>query len=852
MKIQKRVFVLFVLAAWFVANISFAGILKGKVTDTKGELLSFATIYVEGTTIGTNANADGVYELYVPQGLHTVVCQFIGYEKAKINVDIPDNSVKVHDFKLAAQGLQMKEVIINSNAEDPAYDIIRKAIKRRKEHLAEIETFQSDIYLKGKIALRKMPELLKKQLKFNVNGNSSDGQGLLYLVEENARYYNNGKKERLVIESVHESGNPNGLGASRFPTVISLYQNNVKISSDDNSRGYISPIADFALTNYKYKFLGQFMDGDEMVYKVEVIPRRTMEPCFKGTIYLLERDYSIHSCSLDLDKNSGMDFIDTFKLNQIYVPSPKGIRVIKSQVIYFAIGFAGIEATADFVTVYNNARPNAKMPDTLFADKIVSSYEKDATKRDSSYWKEKRPIPLVEEEKKDYVVKDSIFKKVNDPAYKDSIRKKANKLSLSKILISGISYRTKESKTVLNTNSLLLGISEDNALNYNVAEGFNFAPRLNVYHRLDSNSDLHIEGSVRYGFANTHLNAMAKIYKETNDRSWKGRYLLYGIEGGKYVFQFNSEKPVTQLFDTYSSLLYRQNDIRLYEKWLAAAFVRRDYANGLNWFIKASFEHRLPLYNTSDYSIFPNNYDGWKDNNPANLVALTGGWNENNAMLIHASIAYQPGFTYTKYPEYIKPIRGKFPTLQFTYDQGIPNVFDSKSDFSKWKFSVSDETVHLKLWGDISYNFSVGGFMNNNYVSIPDLNHLYGNRGFGYAAPYLESFQFAPYYLFSNKAYFYKEAHIEYHMNGLLSNKIPLLKQARWYLVWGGNAFYIDEANYYSEAFVGLENIGYKALRVLRVDFVQSWDCLKGRNSGLRFRFDLGNGREVNKTGSDW
>jgi hypothetical protein len=97
-----------------------------------------------------------------------------------------------------------------------------------------------------------------------------------------------------------------------------------------------------------------------------------------------------------------------------------------------------------------------------------------------------------------------------------------------------------------------------------------------------------------------------------------------------------------------------------------------------------------------------------------------------------------------------------------------------------------------------------------------------GNRGIGYAATYLDGFQFAQYYEFSNKEPLYGEAHVEYHLKGLLSNKLPLLRQARWYLLFGGNAFYASSSDYYSEAFVGIDNICYKVARFLRIDFVQS------------------------------
>ena len=74
----------------------------------------------------------------------------------------------------------------------------------------------------------------------------------------------------------------------------------------------------------------------------------------------------------------------------------------------------------------------------------------------------------------------------------------------------------------------------------------------------------------------------------------------------------------------------------------------------------------------------------------------------------------------------------------------------------------------------------------------------------------------ASYYQFSNTSSFFSELHFEHHLNGLLSNKIPLLQKLNWNLVYGTNALYINPGTKYAEAFAGLENI----LKFLRVDFI--------------------------------
>ncbi len=207
-------------------------------------------------------------------------------------------------------------------------------------------------------------------------------------------------------------------------------------------------------------------------------------------------------------------------------------------------------------------------------------------------------------------------------------------------------------------------------------------------------------------------------------------------------------------------------------------------------------------------------------------------------MIVTAGISFKPGYTYTQYPDYKVANGSSWPRFSVEYQKGFAGIFNSATDFDKWNFSIADD-MRLKLLGSISYNVSIGGFLNSRYVSLADMKHLNGMRGVGYAAPYMTSFQFAPYYLFSNVAPVYGEAHVEYHLNGLLSNKIPLLRQARYYLLMGGNAFYSDADHFYSEAFVGIDNIGWKLVRFLRVDFVQSWDSYSGRNSGIRVGINM-------------
>jgi hypothetical protein len=610
-------------------------------------------------------------------------------------------------------------------------------------------------------------------------------------------------------------------------------------------------VSDNALQYYKYKLLGEIRENDRTIFKIQVTQKRDYEPCFNGIIYIVDDEYAIHSLNMTLTKQSGMDLIDTLRIDQLFLPLQKDTWVIKSQVLNMAIKAFGFDVTGRGVTVYNRQRVNEPIPDSVFNTRIISAYDKGANKKDTSYW-ENRPVPLADDERRDFIIKDSIARVQESPQYKDSVRRKGNRFSPLGWLTADYTYRSRELKNTYTINPVLIAAG-DNIVNYNLVEGANVAPKVNMKFRVDSSSNLFADAAVRYGFSNTHFNAVGRLYYATRDKDLLNRSWIYGVEGGKYVYQYNPDNPVMPWFNTYSALFAREHDLKLYERWDASAFLRRNYGNGLTWFVKASYQQRLPLENSTGYSLTGDGKKEFYDNTPTSLLNTATAWEKHDAVILYGSVSYKPGSRYIQYPDYKVAVNSDWPRFTLQYQKGVPDLLNSKVNYDKWRFNIQGD-ISMKLMGLLKYNLAVGGFLNSAYVSFPDLMHLYGNRGIGYASPYLMSFQFAQYYAFSNKEPLYYEGHIEYHLNGLLSNKIPLLRQARYYLLFGGNAFYASDHDFYAEAFVGVDNIGWKLVRILRIDFVQSWDSYGGRNSGVRFGLTLPrlNNTRNNLTHSEW
>jgi hypothetical protein len=794
-----------------------AAVIKGKITDKNGEPLPFATVYIQGTTIGTAANASGDYQLVLEPGSYTVVCQYISFSQSSLKITITGNETLEHNFRLEDQSLKMKEFVVKSS-EDPATYIMRKVIGKREHHLKQVKTFETGIYLKGVFKTRQTPKkVLGQKVEAEELGLDSSGKGILYLCEEVATYYAEGEKQRTVIHSVRESGSPNGLGFSQFPPVISFYQNNIKISDRMTPRGLISPVNDLALAYYSFKLEGDFKEGEHTIYKIRVTPKRAFEPLFEGFIYIVDEEWAIHSLNLKATKRSNIDVLDTLRIEQVYLPLTQDTWIIKQQVLYATLKIFGFDLGGYFATVYNGQKVNQSMPDTIFKDKLVSVYDRTANKKDTSWWTNVRPVPLEGEESNDYLVKDSLRIRFEDPRYIDSMRRRRNRLKPTALLLTGYSFTGRKEVFSLRTNALLTGL-----LNYNTIEGVNVAPRLFGNYNVDSTHSVSGTVAARYGFENQHFNAIGRVMYNVRSKDWIGRQWSVGVEAGKYVFQLNPNNPIGALYNTISTLFYRKNYLKLYERWNGTLLFSKNYGTGMKWNASIGFQQRLPLENSTDFTFAKEAVGGFTDNIPS--IYKGDVWEKHNAVIAKLSVSYQPGITYTRYPDYIMPHRSELPTFTLGYQKGIPNILESKTDFDKWRFGIRDD-IGLRMLGDLSYNVSTGGFLNTNYVSIPDLNHLNGNQ-LTLASPYLESFQLAPYYQLSNKEDIYGEAHLEWYLRGFLTNKVPLLRQLRWYLVAGTNAYYANDNLYQLEAYVGIDNFGYDKFRMLRVDFVHGWNSL--------------------------
>ncbi|RNI28573.1 DUF5686 and carboxypeptidase regulatory-like domain-containing protein [Rufibacter latericius] len=853
------------LSAW-----AEAGILKGKVTDEKGAGLAFATVYLQGSTVGSTTNEQGDYQFNVEPGKHTVVFQYVGYKSQTRVLEVPEEEKPtpiVLNVQLLPDVYNLNEVRVSLSGKNPAYGIMEQVIARRDYHLKEVQAYTAQVYVKGLQRLLNVPKRVLGIIKVPAGLKP----GILYLSESVSEmsFMQPGKyRERMISSKV--SGNSRAFSynqASEFN--VNFYQNLVK-AKGVNERGFVSPLANNAMFFYKYELVGSSQNNGHLIHRIKVIPKRKSDPVVTGYLYIVDGSWRLQSLNLYVTKDQQIEFVDTLRITQQFTPAPGNVWVLQSQKFTFDLEGYGFKGNGYFTAVYSKyrvkpapfvkqapapvpvapeiaapvlpqpvaaAKPVAKLtrkerraqrdappvngvPEAdYFKKKEVLLIEKEANTRDSSYWAEMRPVPLTEEEVVDYHTKDSLQVIKESKPYKDSLDRKNNKFSVSALLLSGYSYRNSFERTEFSLEPVT------RIWQYNTVEGLVANLRLEYTKRFEDRRRYTIAPTLRYGFSNEK--AQAKIMGSYNYDPVRRRSV--GFEGGKFVSQFNAAEPITPFVNTVYTLLLKENYQKLYQRDFLRLWHNRELVNGLAATFLVDYAQREMLFNTTDYVVRDRTSRVFTPNEPQNAEVVFTAFPRNQALTAAVTLAYRPGSEYISHPDRKINLGSKWPTFDLYYRKGISSVLGSDVDYDFVSLGVSDD-LEMGLVGTSSYSASIGTFWRKKQLYFMDFRHFSGNRTI--LSGDFSGFQLLDYYRFSTQKT-YVEAHYSHHFNGFILNKLPLIRKLKWQEVGSVNYLHTDAAGHYLELGVGLEHL----FKVFRVDFVTGFQERQKVSSGIRIGY---------------
>lgn len=777
-------------------------LLSGRITDQKGNPVSFTSVYIRNTTYGTVSNEDGLYQFKLNPGTYNVVYRNVGYVERTEKITI-GNQDERHDVKLIAQVFELKPVTVKASKDDPAHDIMKQVIAKRKYYLDEIKSYTCAAYVKGVQHLVKAPKKLVGKDVAHVLELDSTGKGILYQSESLSEFnFEAPDKVREFMIASKVAGENTAFSFNKASDLKANFYKNMFEIHGLSPRGFISPVADNAMTYYQYKLLGVSVENGHTIDRIEVIPKRKHDPVYRGFIYILEGDWRIYSVDLYLTKDNNLNFVDTLKISQQFVPVQDNYWMPESMQYTFEGNVLGFKFNGYYLAVYNNYKINVDFPQHFFNGQVMR-IDSDANHKGNAYWTRNRPVPLTHQELRDYRFKDSVAAHKATPQYQDSLQRAKNSFTFLPYVLFGYNNFDREKNDVFHVHPLYETIF------YNTVEGYGLNLNVDYTKALTYGRSFTISPDVKYGFAAKRFDANIHAtynFDPINQGYW---YASFGSD----IFDLSNAGTRSLFFNTLSTLLGGSNYVKYYHTQWGLLAYQRELANGILWFAQLSYANRQQLYNISFNHIF-NSQAHYTSNNP--LVDPKAPADDHTPLFPdNQALTFRTSLTFTFDQRYIDRPDGRFyeptiyPNLRLNYRKGINGVLGSDVNYDFGSIDIYDDRLLFGLWGASAYRLTVGDFFNHKSLYFMDYNHFLGNQGTVFN-PDIGNFHFLPFYTYSTDRAFI-EAHYEHNFSGFFLNKIPGIRALKLEEIVGFN--YLTEQTgrqNYSEFYVGLKRFFFR------------------------------------------
>lgn len=796
----------------------FSGLISDKIT---GKKLDYASISVDETRYGT-LSQKGRFSLILPAGKHKIKISHLGYESIEEEIMLTSNTER--NFQMKEEVVVLDQVIISSDGRDPAYAIIQQAIDNKKQNAVPFPTYDYEAYTKAQIGFPEgfdldsmMKSFIENQSKGNAEVDSFSLQdelpsNILFLSENISHMYIKApNKVREEIESTRISGaseqfSPLGNTFNRFD----VYENRA-FKGGIAERGIISPISDNAFFYYKFKLLGQIKAEGQIAYKILIIPKRMHDPVFQGLIYIADSSYAVQKLDMFVSKEQAIQVVDTLRIRQEYRRIENAWLPLSTRThLAFSFNFQILKfpIVGTFTSLLSEYRVGETGEKKKFnLEKI--SFADTALYKDKIWWDSIRPMPLSEMESLDYQFKDSVEQVRTSPEYLDSLTR-AQKFNML-TLISGGTIRNFRKKTAWRFSGL------GNTSGFNAIEGAYIGQGIDRIWERENNQKTILGYRLRYGFGNKVLGFRLALDVEGN----KKRSERFGIMGGNFVQQFSRPDQINMNLGSIFATFFKRSYVRLYRKEFLEAYYDRELFNGFTISLNGRYENRSSLQNSSNYSIF------FKDREYDPNLQIPS----HQALITEAKLSFKPFNKYMSLPDDKVNMGSGWPLLEFVYTRSWARE-DFYTDFERIQLSLSQQ-LNLGIFGNTSLRASIGKYLRDDRVFLPDLFHYQGNEIYVQKGSFDEFF-LMPYYEFSSSRP-YMEAHLEHAFGGFIFNKIPGIRKWKLSEYVGLHLLAQEGREAYLELNAGIEKRILKVIP-LRLDFnVQ----LAGNTRGDKYGFKI-------------
>lgn len=822
-----KVYSLIVLCCLLPMHL-FAQLLTGKITDVSGEAIPNATLYIREVALGITADDNGEFQASLKKGSYTCDFSSLGYERKTLPLTI-DKAETYLSVALEKKVYALKEVIISANREDPAYAIMRKAIGMAPFYLHQIEKYESSIYVKGSVKVEKIPRLMT----FGSNGKKLKNlTNKLFLIESQneVSFTSPNRYEQKVL--AFSSTLPADIDAGQ---VMSVMTTNIY---DPNAFGRISPLAPGAFSYYKFALEGINMEGEHMINKIRVQPKKNNPKLVSGWLYIIENSWNVQSADL-----SATELGVTIRFTATYNEVKPSAFLPTAYDIDMKVDAMGVKATGKYYssvqykTVELSGATQAASPksqeqlNTLAAKEELSNREaykmaklmKETTEpeetkkeresleinpgnanirvtvdtlagtRDSTYWETIRKQPLKKDEIVSYQVRDSLKTKMETLRSKDSLQNRTPAYWIGK-LITGESFPLNK-KIQFGYSGLLKACPQ-----YNFVDGFWLGQQFTLRTNFTESRSLTVSPSLYYTTAGKSINWQI-------DGSYQYAPMRRGnvsLSGGQTTADYNGESGTLLAINSIASLFFGENPVKFYKKKFVSLSNTVELANGLPLTTGISYEKRNALHNRQSYNFFGNTPSSNLPN--GQLMPMP----DNSAMKVKIRLAYTPQYHYWKHRGKKMYIYSDYPTFSIQYETGISTGSQESASFNKLEGNIS-QTIKISEFDRIGYTVNGGKFLSDKRVYFPDFKHFDTNELFITGSSPDNSFCLFDNYIYSTDKQ-WLQAHLNYTSDYLLFKRLPFLQKYMFNEALHARTLWIPGKSYsefgYSVGFSNIARIG--------------------------------------------
>ena len=807
-------------------------VVQGKVTDAhSGDPIPFANIIFQGTTSGTTTDFDGNFSVKTTAPVDSLVVSYMGYSTRAKRVQA--GITQVLNFQLEEEVTALQEIVFLAG-ENPAFEVLRNVVKNRNRNdKRKLTAYEYDTYTKievdvdnmsDKFRERKMIRKITQVLDSVDVMAGEDGKPVLpiFISESVSKFYFRTapqlRLEKILKSKINGIGIQDGTLVTQFVgssfQEYNFYQNWLNILTKE----FVSPIADGWRLYYNYDLTDSLYIGNDFCYRLDFFPKSPQDLAFTGTVWITKDEWALKQIDASVGKQANLNFLEKIRIQQelestdegAWIPVKNRVLIDISELTKFSAGMLAKFYTSNKNIVVNQPKALSFYEKEIVMEEDARQYEKE------EYWDTLRHEPLSETEKNVYRMIDTLQSIPIVRTYTDIV----------KIAVNGYYTAGK-----LNFGPYISLLAVNNIEGLRVQPGFKT--------NYDFSKKWVIGGSVGYGFDDEKVKYSAFVQKILSRDRWTTMSVSLRSDLGRVGIDDES------LADNYLFLAAQRFGVfrRGYYFDESRFNFQRELIRGLTQRVAFRYSTFRPVF---DFGYLPP--DGENDT----LTTY-----ENAEVILETRFARDELFIIND-NERLSLGTTKWPEVTLRYTHGFKGLAGSDFDYDKLRLSIH-KRIRFGPMG-VGYVTMTGEYVFSK-LPYPLLSLHLGNQ-----TPFFAhvTYNLMDYGEFVSDRYV--SLHYSHHFEGLLLNRIPLMRKLKWRLVGTSNVIlggmssmnkaliaqapdgegqigFLSRGVPYIELGYGIENI----FKFFRVDFIHRLTYLdKDKNPGIRkfgvlfsFQFNL-------------